>query len=847
MEQEKRNLLARLQMMPENHLTKEVIMPLLVNLGYEKVEFFGGPSEYGKDIVCWELDKMEEIKLTVVQVKHFKLSNKAAESKSLQTVVNQLTACFKKTLPYVDKTIHFPREVCLISTHEIDTKSLETRFGHFPDLADQKIKLIDGIKLASLLFKHNPILATKLLGINYEASKYLQDTLTNEALLKALGYQQKKEVKTIFTNIDFSLGKLTTQLFFNGVLNPKRKKLSLGNNDWKDFKSICLRINKVFGITFLKQSFEQIEKGYNLAREKQMTKLQRLLDSIEEEFEVILRERINDENKIILSRTVDGKLPDNSKRIYEEVRQECEISKKNKLASLELALGVTYQTTLDGNSLAKSLMSKRVWIEERVRDYNTKKLSLENLKDFIEQCKEIIDTASLIFSNPNFFSCIGHEKEIIIRNNFESTRFELPIQSIFETGLNITVLGEAGAGKTTSLQVYALNEQRNNTRLVLFISLTNLVQQVHKQHPELFELVKFSELDGLISRYLVLRGLSVSTESFRMELSSKKTLLLFDGIDEVIKLTPWIPEAIAHLVQKYAKTVQVIVSSRMSGTFLNRIPFFAVTILPFTNEQRNSFVEKWFNNENKEIVNRINRHLEKNKPISEIIRTPLLTTTLCVLANNEIPLPNTEIKLYNERMRLLTGYYDLARNIKSRIESTPQLLEFLAQKLAFYLHSGGQKEANKEELEKHVLRSFSKIHSSKQIEIAFEELIDPCNILLPMTDDGKYGFGHLRYQEFLVAREISTNRAIEIYDLLNNVWWHDSLLLFGQMNSNLYWLIDNIGKSGRIYEGSSMLREMIYARPKYDHKAHYDRLNAYLGVYRVRDERFDAMDTSDLE
>lgn len=45
---------------------------------------------------------------------------------------------------------------------------------------------------------------------------------------------------------------------------------------------------------------------------------------------------------------------------------------------------------------------------------------------------------------------------------------------------------------------------------------------------------------------------------------------------------------------------------------------------------------------------------------AEIIRNPLLATTLCVLAKNEIELPNTEITLYDERLKLLTGYYDRA-------------------------------------------------------------------------------------------------------------------------------------------------------------------------------------------
>ena len=61
--------------LPENTLTKDYIVPLFESLGYFKVEFYGGTNEKGKDILCWEKDKLGEVKLYVAQVKHFKFTN----------------------------------------------------------------------------------------------------------------------------------------------------------------------------------------------------------------------------------------------------------------------------------------------------------------------------------------------------------------------------------------------------------------------------------------------------------------------------------------------------------------------------------------------------------------------------------------------------------------------------------------------------------------------------------------------------------------------------------------------------------------------------------------------------
>ncbi len=88
-------LLKKIQSISENKLTVELIIPLLEVLGYKKVEFNGGVYEDGKDIILWYDDRFENTKVSVAQVKHFKLSNKASGNDSLQTVVNQLENCIK--------------------------------------------------------------------------------------------------------------------------------------------------------------------------------------------------------------------------------------------------------------------------------------------------------------------------------------------------------------------------------------------------------------------------------------------------------------------------------------------------------------------------------------------------------------------------------------------------------------------------------------------------------------------------------------------------------------------------------------------------------------------------------
>lgn len=121
--------------------------------------------------------------------------------------------------------------------------------------------------------------------------------------------------------------------------------------------------------------------------------------------------------------------------------------------------------------------------------------------------------------------------------------------------------------------------------------------------------------------------------------------------------------------------------------------------------------------------------------MSKIIRNPLLTTTLCVLAENGLSLPTTEIRLYEERLKLFTGYYDNVKHISTRTSSLPSLLENISQKTAFYLHSSNVREMDIENITKNLLKTLKYKYTEAEIKKGIEELISPCGILVPMTGD----------------------------------------------------------------------------------------------------------------
>ncbi|MBW0179310.1 hypothetical protein [Sediminibacterium sp.] len=803
LESSKRKLMRALQSIPENELTKHGIIPLLEKLEFKRVEFYGGPTEHGKDIIFWEPQKLGGDRLLVAQVKHYKFSKTASHSNSFQTVVNQLIASLKDRILGIDQFNYQPVEAVLISTYDIDVAVLQTRLGSYDELKN-KVRIIDGNELVELFLKHYPEYAEKLLGVSIEIKDKLSDYLTNDILLKAIGFNKSKDLKVIYTDIDFSVGRQSTELFFDTEFKPIDINFTFDEPHFLLLLEDLAILSKEYKLDFIKVNLELLKREY---------------DELKEQNE--LSEIKKKELRSTLSKIKNSKSYSESKKRNEIDKINLEITKENLNKKKFSATIPIY-----GSKITNQILQKRKWIEEQVLILNKKKHSRSGLKEFIIKSKKILNNTSLFFTRSYFTQCTGLESKKIHRTNHEKTRFKLPIGQIFDTGENIILLGEAGAGKSTSVQMYALNAADLDDPLVICIPLANTILNWIKNESNLDDDYKITNFSDAISKYLIFKGIKIQPHQFIEYLQTKRLTLLLDGLDEAIKPNPWLTKAIVTLSENYPNC-QVVVTSRVSGKYIEEIPFFAVTLLPFTVQQRNTFIKQWFENGEKKFADKVKRHLRLNPELSEVVLSPLLLTTVCVLARNEVDLPITETKLYDDRLRLLTGYYDRVKNIQQRLETTPQDLEMVSRKLAFFLHYNNKREEDKETLMNMAASLLRGKMSANNAKRAVSELIDPCNILVPMTDDGKFGFGHLRFQEHLCAREISQHRGIKIAPLLFQNWWRGTLLLYAQMDNDISWLIEEVGEGETIIGYYETLKSMIQVSPKHEQEGLMTMLKTY--------------------
>lgn len=470
---------------------------------------------------------------------------------------------------------------------------------------------------------------------------------------------------------------------------------------------------------------------------------------------------------------------------------------------------------IDGEKLAHQLRQEQKQISEKLlKLQNAGKHDKQETKSVFNDCLHTLRIVEAIFSDPRFHQPLGiTDVDNDPNSNLTATRIHIEIDKLFDTGMNIILFGDAGAGKTTTLDMYALKTAESDHQgwLPLFLPLTKIVERTDKPSDHNNDHVDL--LEKCIVRYFIKNNLVTSREELRAVLEKKeRVVFLFDGFDEVSKSSPWLANAIPQLSRFYPNS-QIIISTRLTGEQLNGVDFLKLTLMPFDEAQLERFITAWFQG-NTEKVNLISKHLNANSQVSAVVKTPLLATILCILAENSVPLPTSELSLYKERLKLLLGHYDIHKGIK-RQESTSELLEEVARKIAFGLHSSIKRMNHVGELIEISTRSLATKYETKAIELAVKELCDPCNVLIPMSVQGEWGFGHLRYQEHLVAEELIRNRGIEIDPYLTIEWWRSALVLFAKLTDDFESLFTKyIISASHIGNAHATIKAMILARPK---------------------------------
>ncbi len=862
----------------ENDFTKDILLPLFKTMDWLFVDFHGGPYEGGKDVILQKKDEFEDVEFCCVQVKKYKPTAKAENPNNLGLIINQLKQAQQKVIPHTDGISYTPSRVFFITPYEIDTRSLESRFEGLSDASKSRIKVIDGSKIADLLVKRLPNIVESLIDVHDNIHVNMIGSLNNKELMGALGNRVEVDLASYYCDLDFGIGRITTKSLLSLSFRPKDIRIKITDRNWPEHKKIAETVAQTNKIQLYEKTIIEIDEELKKQIAKNEASIKLIKDAegeiercnkeenlYEKEIQNYVREF---SNALLIN---ESNYPEGTIRNYREsfkflfLETEKDRSKDENRTYSKIIK--TFEKII--TSIESDLMGKKVYLsyinkkkgtkrklnkQKKIIDNANKKLItvrvptktnsqllFRNITSYIQELKSEIESFPEDFTQHQLTLFIrkcelllGNSENLLdidivqktlgvdLDDKFNimenSRRFKISIHDVIESGRNLLLLGEAGAGKTTTLQMYLQKyaDSKDNSKIIFFLPINKLLRNFQEKESQFNDQLTVESFEFAIKYYLETLGVNLTIKDLKQIFSSKNVVLLIDGLDESISKFPKLIGVIHQFADKYQKC-QLIVSSRMSGKYIDNIEFLGVTLLPFDNQQRQEFINLWFRNKQNDQSQRLLNHIEKNRELDKIIRLPLLATIFCVLAENDIALPVNELLLYDERFNLLLGLYD-AQKKTNRVKSIKVNLTIISRKLAYQLHKRGLRSLKFDEIVRALNAKMSTKLSKSKIHLAVSELIDPCNILVPMSIDGEYGFGHLRYQEYLVATELINNRGINIVPLLNIPWWKESLLLFSRMTDDLEFVFNEIAKYDSFSKFNSILTEMLTYRPNAERK-----------------------------
>jgi len=380
------------------------------------------------------------------------------------------------------------------------------------------------------------------------------------------------------------------------------------------------------------------------------------------------------------------------------------------------------------------------------------------------------------------------------------------VLGLLNSGVDVLVTGNAGSGKSTTLEMFARKRaaEREPNEEVVFLPLARLgefdVSSAQRKPSDL--------LCDEIARLFRPGQPGVTAKFVRERLdSAKKLLMVVDGIDEASSWIHWLVKLITELRGNGGTTFQVVASSRFGVPELGGLEFFNLVLLPFGCDQVIRFIRDFLKNESG-LAEEVIAHLEANPNLFSVAQTPLMSTILCVLARSGVTLPETKSALYRERFELLWGAYDAKKQVR-RVKSSRSSLEDVSKKAAFFLQTRRRRSAPREDIVEFATGALSRKYRRRVVIDALNELERPCNVLVSDLD-GALGFGHLSYQEYLAADELYTSRQGEIVNHLADPWWRGVLVLAAMRADDIGTLIaDRVLQAGCVGKAAETLSAMI--------------------------------------
>lgn len=854
--QKKQIILDSIQKLPEDDFSKSILMPLLGKIGYINIEFNGGVYEQGKDIIAHLPAALGKDEIHVFQSKKFKPKRSSASRQSFAEYIYQLNQCIQKPIALSDGSKRRPNKVYFVTPYQVDSRHLEEQFEN---LSLPNIEVLDGEYLAGCIMKHWPSFARDIIPDAELAITPALDEIFNVELNNALHIAVQKKYTEYYNDLNFFVGEVDSCLVFGGLVEYQiEKHAPYSKSEWDDLKKLDSALREYGDVGVIASSIKDIEEKYksdlaahigvaNTKLIKRSEDLQESIASGKQKVSSTLTEAVNyyadlkdfpvskggttpdvalalsslESFRDLIGSDTEIVCPPRSgmpKAAYEtlqflyKTRNEVFRSENELRTCLEDIIPPPFiDAKIDPAVFAAKINIKIRHAEDCIQKLNARSLTSNETKSILDEMNSLLRVID-VATNQNNTVCRFYVSQGSINKNV----LDISAHSLFDSGCNIAIYGEAGAGKTTTLHMYAEKLYRNQQcgQITLFLPLNRITKKIGEmdQNSRASLISEERPFDSLLNAFLTYRDVVASTENKKALVNalqiSKKCVVIVDALDEASTHAPWVIHALSELPSHVAHA-QVITSSRNCVKYIREVEFLGITLLPFTKRQLENFISGWIGDDEQA---RALLKIIESKNLYDVAKNPLLATIICSLHTSNVPIPENEPELYWRKIELLCGLYDHHKGIV-RTKNEKSFLEACCIKLGYRFHRNEIRETSISEMNRYLNYDFENRYPSSKIASAIDDLIFSCNILIKQPGGENYGFEHLRYQELLAAKEIERNRGIDITSLIGKEWWKGPLYLYS-FNNDIQFLIDEVyDKKGNISRYKETLMLMIDARP----------------------------------
>lgn len=399
------------------------------------------------------------------------------------------------------------------------------------------------------------------------------------------------------------------------------------------------------------------------------------------------------------------------------------------LEIIDKAIGIVNETVhIDYNSILKRYLKTVVYDFQRWQNRFVHIEGNEKIEEVQVYVHEIIDQDDESTEDDSI-----HIRQGIIsklRNEIEEKQ--------------IIMIGDAGMGKSTTLQFIAYNDAN------LLLQSENIFENKNFLIPIYIELKLFTETDNLIQKISTKLGIAKDKALELIDLN--KLNLLIDGLNEVEKsIKAKVFTQINNMIYDFPN-LKMIISSRpqyYQRDFDNakmKIPVFQLKKM---NEIQ---INEFLNKNGKHVQDIIRKEIEVNKNLQKIVNNPLLLHMLINVVTREGSIPTNKAKIIQTFIKSL---YTRERQEKD-LMFDPDTVHILLTYLGFQSRkdTGSNVGLNKDTF---ILPLLEKRKNDLGLEINLLYVLNKAvELQILVRDAEQYSFTHEIYQEFFAAEYLKS-------------------------------------------------------------------------------------------